>query len=216
MTIDLLDRLHRRLRTNPLAYRLVIGTRILLCAGFLPTGIVKLLGQPFTVMDTSTPIGLFFHAMHQTGPYWRFLGATQIVASILLMIPRTAHLGAMIFFPVMLNIFVITVAMQFAGTPVVTGLMLLATMLLLAWDYHRWRSVLTTRDARMETPEPRPLSMFERLGYVMGAACGVTFFLSTRSLVPKVIGMPSLIGAALAMLTVLALAVGRPWRSRDA
>ena len=210
--IDALDRLHAWLRTNPLAYRLVIGTRILLCAGFLPTGMVKLLGQPFTVMSTATPLGLFFHAMHQTGFYWRFLGATQVIASILLLIPRTAHLGGLLFFPIILNIFVITVSMEFKGTPVVTVLMLLASLLLVAWDYHRWRGLLTTTPSRVTVPEALPLSSFERIGYAMGAVFGLIFFLSTRSLVPRFAIMPSMIGAALAMLMVLALAAGRPWR----
>lgn len=213
MSISRLDDLHRRLRSNPLAYRLVIGTRILLCAGFFPTGMIKLLGQPFTVIDPSTPVGLFFHAMHQSGLYWRFLGATQIVASILLMIPRTAHLGALIFFPLILNIFVITISMEFKGTPVVTGLMVLASLLLVAWDYHRWRSLLTTEPLLAETVEPRPLSMLERATYTLGALFGVTFFLGTRSLVPKYAVMPSLIGAAAAVVTVLILAMRRPWRA---
>lgn len=210
--ILLLDDLHARLRSNPLAYRLVIGTRILLCAGFLPTGIVKMLGRPFTVMDPSTPVGLFFHAMHQTGLYWRFLGASQVIASILLLIPVVAHLGAMIFVPVILNIFVITVSMDFKGTPIVTGLMLLASLLLMAWDYHRWRSLLTTTPRRVPAPEPRPLWAAERVCYVLGALFGVTFFLGTRSLVPKFIGMPSLFGAALSIVAALSLAASRPWR----
>ena len=212
MTIALLDHLHRGLRLNPIAWRLVIGTRILLCAGFLPTGIVKMLGRPFTIIDTANPVGLFFHAMHQTGLYWQFLGATQVVASVLLLIPRRAHLGAVIFFPVILNIFVITVSMEFKGTPVLTGLMLLASLLLMAWDYHRWRSLLTTAPPAGVIPEPRPLSALERIGYGLGTVFGVTFFLGTRSLVPKLVVMPALYGAALAMLGVLLLAATRPWR----
>ena len=195
-----------------MAWRLVVGTRILLCAGFLPTGIVKMLGQPFTVISTKTPVGLFFHAMHQTGPYWQFLGATQVIASILLLIPAAAHLGAMIFFPVILNIFVITVSMDFKGTPVVTGLMLLASLLLVVWDYHRWRGLVTTEPLSIATPEPRRLSPAERVAYAAGAAFGLIFFLTTRGLAPRVVGMPSLVGAGLAMLAALALASRRPWR----
>ena len=209
----ILDVLHRRLRSNPLAYRLVVGTRILLCAGFLPTGLVKMLGRPFTIIDTSSAVGLFFHAMHQTGFYWRFLGATQVLASILLLFPRRAHLGAMIFFPVILNIFVITVSMDFTGTPVVTGLMLLASLLLLAWDYHRWRSLLTTAPNAAAVPEPQPLSLPEKIGYACGALFGMTFFLGTRGFVPREVMMPSLLGAAASVLAVLVLAAMRPWRS---
>ncbi|MGZ5444929.1 MAG: DoxX family protein [Thermoanaerobaculia bacterium] len=169
MSIAPVDRLHAKLRSHPLVWRLVVGTRILLCAGFLPTGIVKMLGQPFTVISTETPIGLFFHAMHQTGLYWQFLGATQVVASILLLMPAAAHLGAMIFFPVILNIFVITLSMDFKGTPMVTGLMLLASLLLVVWDYHRWRGLVTNEPLAIATPEPRRLSPAERVAYAAGA-----------------------------------------------
>lgn len=214
--MDLLDRLHRLLRANPLAYRLVVGTRILLCAGFLPTGLVKMLGRPFTVMDTANPVGLFFHALHQSGEYWKFIGAMQVLAAILLLIPRTAHIGALIFLPIIVNIVVITVTMEFKGTPVVTVLMLFAALLLVAWDYHRWRSLLTMEPARVPAPEPLPLSTFERIGYVMGAVFGLAFFLGTRSLVPKFVSGPAFIGAAAAMLMVLALAAFRPWRWQNA
>jgi hypothetical protein len=210
--MSLLDDLHRRLRSNPLAYRLVIGTRILLCAGFLPTGIVKLLGRPFTIIDPSKPVGLFFHAMHQSGAYWRFIGLTQIVASLLLLIPAAAHLGAMIFFPVIVNIVVITVSMEFKGTPVVTVMMLMANLLLLAWDYHRWRGLLTTQPPTAAVPEPRGLTPVERWLYVLGAVFGITFFLGTRSLVPKAIGGPAFIAAAITVLAVLIVAMTRPWR----
>jgi hypothetical protein len=204
-----LDRLHARARTSPLMYRFVIGTRILLCAAFLPTGIVKFLGRPFTIMDPRTPVGLFFHALHQAGAYWRFIGAAQIVAAVLLLIPSLAHLGAMMFFPILVNIVVITVSMEFKGTPVVTVLMLVANLLLLAWDWHRWRSLLTTTRSPIPTPDPLPLSTLERFGFAAGAICGVTFFLGTRSLVPKFLSMPSFAGAAMAMLFVTILGVRR-------
>ena len=206
MITNFLDALHRRLRANFLAYRLVIGTRILLCAGFLPTGIVKMLGRPFTIIDPSAPIGLFFHALHQTGLYWRFLGAAQVVASILLLIPATAHIGAILFFPIIFNIFVITLSMDFRGTPILTGLMLLASLLLMIWDYHRWRSVLTTTPMNESTIEPQPLSALERIAYAFGAVCGTTFFLGTRSLVPRSLTSAAFYGAAVAVVAVVVLA----------
>jgi uncharacterized membrane protein YphA (DoxX/SURF4 family) len=212
----MLDGLHARLRSNPLAYRLVIGTRILLCAAFVPTGIVKVLGRPFTIMDPATPVGMFFHAMHQTGLYWQFIGAAQVVAGLLLLIPALAHLGAMMFLPIMVNVCIITITMGFKGTPVLTVLMLLANLLLLAWDYHRWRSLITTSAPRMTTIDPLPLSTLERVGFTAGATFGVVYFLGTRSLVPKFLLMPSFAGAALSMLFVLALAATRPWRRMKA
>ena len=48
-----------------------------------------------------------------------------------------ATLGAVLFLPIMLNIFVITISYYFAATPVITGLMLLANVYLLVWDWPR-------------------------------------------------------------------------------
>jgi len=95
-----LDRVHSRVRSNPWLYRFAIINRILLAGAFLPTGLIKLLGRRFTQIGTDNPIGYFFDALYQSGGYWRFIGAVQVLASLLLLIPRTATLGAVLFFPV--------------------------------------------------------------------------------------------------------------------
>ena len=40
----LLSTLQRWIRSRPLLYRLTLGTRVLLAVGFIPSGLVKLLG----------------------------------------------------------------------------------------------------------------------------------------------------------------------------
>ena len=45
-----LDRLFLWVRSKDLFYRLTLFTRIMLAAGFIPTGTVKLLGRRFTTM----------------------------------------------------------------------------------------------------------------------------------------------------------------------
>jgi uncharacterized membrane protein YphA (DoxX/SURF4 family) len=80
------------------------------------------------------PIQQFFRVMTDSGLYWKFIGWTQIIAGALLMTQHFARLGALIFFGLILNIFVITIAYDFKGTPVVTGLLLLAATWLLIWD----------------------------------------------------------------------------------
>lgn len=111
------DRLFLWVRSKALFYRLTLFTRIMLAAGFIPTGMVKLLGQRFTTMPPTTPIGAFFEAMYQTGLFWRFIGAVQVVAGVLLLVPRVAHLGALMFLPVIVSIVVITVALEDAARP---------------------------------------------------------------------------------------------------
>jgi uncharacterized membrane protein YphA (DoxX/SURF4 family) len=112
-------------------------TRVLLAVAFLPSGLTKVMGNRFTRLGIDNPVGFFFEALYRTGFYWRFLGFCQLAAALLLVIPRTSTIGALVFFPLVLNIFIITVSMHFTGTPIITGLMLLANVYLLCWDYDR-------------------------------------------------------------------------------
>jgi len=177
--MDRIDTVFARIRRVPLFYRFTIFTRILLAAGFIPTGLVKALGQRFTTMSPETPIGGFFEAMYQTGLYWQFLGVSQMLAGALLLIPRFAHLGAALFLPVMVNIFVVTIALDFRGTPVVTGLMALAVVWLCAWDFHRFRPMLTERPLGVSVARHR-LDRWERVGFGVFAAALMGFFFLTR------------------------------------
>lgn len=138
-----LDRLHARVRKVTLLKIFTVFTRILLALAFLPSGITKVMGNRFTILGLDDPIGFFFEALYRTGFYWRFLGICQLTVALLLLIPQTATLGALAYFPLILNIFVITVSMHFTGTPVITGLMLLANIYLLCWDYDKLKKVFS-------------------------------------------------------------------------
>ncbi|MDX1981034.1 MAG: hypothetical protein SFV51_12255 [Bryobacteraceae bacterium] len=98
-------------------------------------------GERFTGLPSNNPLGHYFDALFLTDYYYTFIGAGQLVAALLLLIPRTALLGAIFYFPIILNIFVLTHATRFNGTRIVT-LMLLANLFLLAWDYDRLKHVL--------------------------------------------------------------------------
>lgn len=137
-----LDRVHARVGGQTWLRRFTVCTRILLALGFVPSGITKVLGNRFTILGLDNPVGFFFEALYRTGFYWRFLGLCQLAAALLLLIPRTATLGALLYFPLILNIFVITVSLRFQGTPVITGLMLLANIYLLCWDYDKLKQLL--------------------------------------------------------------------------
>ena len=136
-----LDQFHERVKKSRLLKFFTVFTRILLALAFLPSGLTKLMGNRFTVLGIDDPVGFFFEALYRTGFYWRFLGICQLTVALLLLIPRTATLGALAYFPLILNIFVITVSMGFTGTPVITGLMLLASIYLLCWDYDKLKKI---------------------------------------------------------------------------
>lgn len=193
--------LHTAARRNPVFQRLAVISRILLAVAFIPTSLVKITGQRFTILPIETPIGFFFEAMYRTGDYWRFIGWGQMIAGILLLIPRTATLGAVLFFPITLNIFVITLSMQFGGTPVVTGGMLLASLFLLCWDYDKIEAVVFG-PMRAEDRWGGPGSALERIGFAIGAAAAMIFFLRTRSFISPQIGNGALLVGFLAALIV--------------
>ena len=116
----------------------IIYSRYLIGAAFVFASLVKIYGLRFTIMDGvaapyNTPAHLF-ETLYQSGIYWRFLGWSQLVAAFFLMTQRYATIGAIFFIPIILNIFVITVSYGFTGTPYITGLMLLANIMLLLWD----------------------------------------------------------------------------------
>lgn len=116
-----------------------IYTRYLIGSAFVIAafGMGKVIGS-FPVMEESDApahsISRLFETLTNSGIYWQFIGWAQITAGFLLMTQRFARLGAVIFLPVIANIFVITVAYNFKGTPFITGLMLLANIYLLLWD----------------------------------------------------------------------------------
>ena len=137
-----LDRAHARVKQYRFLKIFTVFTRVLLALGFLPSGITKVLGNRFTILGVDNPVGFFFEAMYRTGFYWRFLGLCQLFAAVLLIIPKTATIGALVYFPLILNIFVITLSLHFTGTPFITGLMLLANFYLLCWDYDKLKQLI--------------------------------------------------------------------------
>ncbi len=129
----------RTLKQKIIIQLFVIYLRYLIGGAFVFAAIVKIKGERFTTLDgTNSPLNSPFHlfeTLYQSGLYWKFLGVGQVVAGFLLMTQRYAKLGALMFLPIISNIFVITVSYDFKGTPVITGLMLLANILLVLWDW---------------------------------------------------------------------------------
>lgn len=151
--LAVLDRLHNRARGIAALYPFTVVTRLILGVAFIPPGLTKVLGQRFAnpeILTPDTPIGYWFDAFFQTGGYYTFVGAAQVLAGVLLLVPRTALLGAVLYFPIIVNIWVLTVALHFGGTWVITSLMALGCLYLLCWDYDRLRALLPDRpDATM-------------------------------------------------------------------
>lgn len=141
----------RRLKHNRLAQLFIVYTRYLIGGTFVFASIIKIKGERFTAASgADAPIASawhFFETLYQSGLYWQFIGTAQFVAGMLLLTQRYARLGAVLFFPIILNIFIITLSYEFAYTPVVTGMMLLATLALVLWEWDTLR-VLVNQPAQ--------------------------------------------------------------------
>lgn len=198
-------RWHAWARAQPWLGRFTLANRLLLAMAFLPTGLVKATGQRFTLLPVENPVGFFFEAMYRTGPYWYFIGLVQVVAAILLLVPATATVGAVLFFPVLFSIVLITWGVGFGATAYITSAMLLAVVYLLCWDGDRlWRASSHLLGA---SRGPRLLAGASRLewtGWLLGAAAGMGLLLITRSFLPRDATLPLLGAGAVASLLVVA------------
>ncbi|HKP45677.1 MAG TPA: hypothetical protein VJT50_03695 [Pyrinomonadaceae bacterium] len=156
------DHVYNEFKSNQWLRYFAVFCRVALALGFIPSGIVKIMGQRFTGLPSNHPLGHYFDALYLTGFYYRFIGVGQLTVALLLLIPRTALLGAILYFPIILNICVLAYSTRFEGTRITT-LMVLANLYLLCWDYARLKYVLpftlssgvgTTRNQKMSRKFP--------------------------------------------------------------
>ncbi|MCD6064217.1 MAG: hypothetical protein K0R82_2128 [Flavipsychrobacter sp.] len=141
-----LDRIHFRAKQNKWLRRFAVFNRVVLALGFLPSGFVKIMGERFTSLSVNHPMGHYLEALHRTGFYYPFIGVVQIAAACMLLIPRTATLGAVIYFPIILNICILSLAVRFEGSFVTSPLMVLANLYLLCWNYDKLKFILPFRN----------------------------------------------------------------------
>lgn len=158
-TVMALPALYFTFRKNIWLARLVWFMRLVIGFAFIPSGLRKVFGQRFTLISIDNPVGFFFEGLYQSGGYWQFLGWAQVTAAFLLMTQWFATLGNLMFFFIITNIWMITVALGFKGTWVITSLMLFASAGMLLWDANKLRYLFfsdnfTDRSAWNGLPTP--------------------------------------------------------------
>ena len=149
---------------------IVIYTRYLLGGAFVFASMIKIKGQRFTTDSGATePINsawYFFETMYQSGIYWKFIGLGQLLAGFLMMTQRYSKLGALMNFPIITNIFAITLSYYFALTPVIVGLMLLANVGLILWEWDELKILINLPYVpKIKSTENN--TVWEIIGYVL-------------------------------------------------
>ena len=167
-----LDQLHFQAKQNKWLRYFAVFNRIALAAGFLPSGFVKIMGERFTDLSVNHPMGHYLEALHLTGYYYPFIGIMQVTAAILLLIPRTATLGAVLYLPIILNICILSLAVRFDGSLLSSPLMVLANLYLLCWDYDKLKFILPFNHSTI-LPKPKVISKKFPTMFFAGAAATV-------------------------------------------
>jgi uncharacterized membrane protein YphA (DoxX/SURF4 family) len=138
-----LERIHSRAKKNSWLWLFSIFNRFALALGFFPAGIVKIMDERFASgLSANHPMGHYLEALHLTGYYYTFIGVVQVTAALMLLIPRTVTLGSFLYFPIILNICILTFATRFDGSLFTAPLMTLANLYLLGWNYEKWKYIL--------------------------------------------------------------------------
>jgi uncharacterized membrane protein YphA (DoxX/SURF4 family) len=166
-----------RLRTRRWAWLGVVNLRILIGFAFLPSGLKKVLDQPFTDPDKTGPFHDFLHAFHATGWFYQFVGAAQLVTATLLITQRFATAGALVAVPITATITMFCWSTKVYPTATVITLMCLGTIALALWDYRRWALVLARDDRAHDVHVPgREAPIDLRLWQACGVAIVGLYF----------------------------------------
>ena len=108
---------------------------------FIISGLRKWPGVQFTALPVENPVGAYFHAMHETGFYWHFIGYFQIALGLLIFLNRFVALSSLLMMPVTVNIFLVSVSLHMTGTPIITSAMLLGNAFLIYWHFPNYRGI---------------------------------------------------------------------------
>ncbi|MGB5666401.1 MAG: DoxX family protein [Maribacter sp.] len=145
-TIATFEQFYLKIKGNRWYWLFSIFCRLALAYAFIVAGMVKIVGERFASgLSIIHPMGAYLEALHHTGYYYTFIGIAQVIAAILLIIPRTVALGALLYFPIIVNIWLLSYAVRFEGSVVTSPLMVLANLFLLVWNYDRLRYILPLR-----------------------------------------------------------------------
>jgi uncharacterized membrane protein YphA (DoxX/SURF4 family) len=161
----------------------VINLRILIGFAFLPSGLKKLLDEPFTDPAKTGAFHDFLDAFHATGWFYQFVGVAQLLTATLLITQRFATVGALLAVPITATISAFCWStLGPSPTSVVITLMLLGSLGLALWELPRWQLVFARDDRQHELlVPPRSARVDLHLWQLCGLAI-ITLYFATCAL----------------------------------
>jgi uncharacterized membrane protein YphA (DoxX/SURF4 family) len=96
-TFSSFEQFYLKIKRNRWFWLFSIFCRLTLAYAFIVAGMVKIIGERFASgLSTIHPMGTYLEALHHKGYYYyyyySFIGIAQVIAAILLIIPRTVLL----------------------------------------------------------------------------------------------------------------------------
>lgn len=174
MLAAVLDRL-ARLHAHRAANLAVANLRIAIGFAYIPAGLKKVLGQPFTDPGNRGAFHDFLHAFLATGGFYRFVGVLQLVAAVLLMTQRRATLGAVLALPIATAIAGFCWSTARPPTVIVTTLIVVGLLGLIAWEPRAWLGLVAPTAPPPAAPPP-PIDL------TLWALCGLAVIASYAAL----------------------------------
>ena len=140
---------------------------------------------PVWLADRLQEYGLAFFA--------QFIAAAQITIGFMVLTPRYRTLGVVMLVPMIANILVVTISLQWRGTPFVLAFFLLLNMALLLHDAPRLLHLITGRPHSFPEAVP-PRSWQGHLAWLSGlvlvfAGIGLSYYLLPLSYIVVVAGV---------------------------
>lgn len=170
------DQFYLKIKGNRWYWYFSIFCRLSLALGFIIAGMVKIMDERFASgLSEIHPMGAYLTALHHTGYYYTFIGIAQVVAAILLLIPRTVTLGALLYFPIIINICILSFALRFEGSFISAPLMVLANLYILVWNYDKLKFILPFKKTSDFGILKRPKKYSNKFPFLFFAGISSTF-----------------------------------------
>ncbi len=171
---------HRRV-----GFAAMTAARFALAFGMFPYGISKLLLLQFQVGASiyAQPLGsalgpTLTWAFLGYSPAFQFLlGACEIIPATLLLFARTRRLGALLLFPVLLNVTLINYFLDlWAATRIISSALLALNVFLILYDYQMYLGFLSCLVAKPEPIANRKLRLSAKIASFVVPAAALTAF----------------------------------------
>ncbi|SIS49079.1 hypothetical protein [Belliella pelovolcani] len=184
-----IEQIHLRVQANRWHKYFYIFCRVTLALGFFIAGMVKIMGERFASgLSEVHPMGAYLEALHHTGYYYTFIGIAQVVAALLLLWNRTVLIGALIYLSIIVNIWILSLAVRFEGSLVSSTLMVLANCYLICWNFDRVKYLLISTKAnkpKLCTPEAKKFPIYFFSGVIITIALVIVVFLWSFEIMPR-------------------------------